>query len=495
MGRQPRVIVVGSSAGSDLAAPSLGPAASGLARAALSGERPRRGVASLERRYRPCCHRLFVVGSGVLVVASSIDSFLCEPSMDDPGSKSKHFTPGQGPAFQKAEDISEFQDARHNLFQNGNGSHAKQELQRLYKSFYSWLQPEKHSKDEIIFQVVLEQFLINRHWSDRSTLKKKWESSGRNLEKFMEDLSDSSVKPPNLVRVHMQGQEALFTENMALKEVIVHLTKQLLIGSPAGTSMRTPSWTPQDTSLERGQGEKAKENGDNIYHINDSITSQSREIPSLLIIQEEDSVSLKNPLSSRRAALGTSGSQEGALEGPSYQDVLTEGGPGFLSQPVQVTPEPVPTHQRTEGKSPCGGQQGGHHETQKSYRCEKCPRFFRYLSQLQAHQRRHKNERTFICAECDKGFFQASDLHVHQKIHAGEKPFTCSTCEKSFSHKTNLLAHERIHTGEKPYECSLCHRSYRQSSTYHRHLKTHQKRASRGLPSTPGASTGAAPVE
>uniref|UniRef100_A0A8C7BCJ6 Zinc finger and SCAN domain-containing protein 4 n=1 Tax=Neovison vison TaxID=452646 RepID=A0A8C7BCJ6_NEOVI len=421
------------------------------------------------------------------------NSFLCEPSMDDPGSK--HFTPRQGPAFQKAEDISEFQDAQHNLFQNGNGSHAKQELQRLYKSFYSWLQPEKHSKDEIIFQVVLEQFMINRHWSDRSTLKRKWESSGRNLEKFMEDLTDSSVKLPNLVRVHMQGQEALFTENMALKEVIVHLTKQLLIGSPAGTSMRTPSWTPQDTSLETGQGEKAKENGDNIYPINDSITSQSSEIPSLLIIREEDSVSLKSPLSSRRAALGTSGSQEGALEGPFYQDVLTEGGPGFLSQPVKVTPEAVPTHQRTEGKSPRGGQQGGCRETQKSYRCEKCPRFFRYLSQLQSHQRRHKNERTFTCAECDKGFFQASDLHVHQKIHAGEKPFTCSMCEKSFSHKTNLLAHERIHTGEKPYECSLCHRSYRQSSTYHRHLKTHQKRASRGLPSTPGASSGAAPVE
>ncbi|XP_034842427.1 zinc finger and SCAN domain-containing protein 4-like [Mirounga leonina] len=430
------------------------------------------------------------------------ESFLCEPSMDDPGSKNKDFKPSQGPALQKAEDISEFQDPRHSLFQNCNNSCAKQELQRLYKSFYAWLQPEKHSKDEIIFQVVLEQFMINRHCSDSSTLKKKWESSGRNFEKFMEDLSDSSVKPPDLVHVHMQGQEALFSENMPLKEVIVHLTKQLSKASPAGTNMRMPSWTPQDTSLETGQGDKDKKNGDYIYHMNDSITSQGNEIPSLLIIQEEDcprleedSVSLKNLLSSGRAGLGTSRSKEGSLKGPSYQDVLIEGGPGFLSQSIQVIPEPVPTHQRTEGSSTCGGHQGRCHEAHNAYRCEKCPKTFRYFSQLKAHQRRHDNERTFTCAECNKGFFQASDLHVHQKIHAEEKPFTCSMCEKSFSHKTNLLAHERIHTGEKPYECSLCHRRYRQSSTYHRHLRTHQKSAFKGVPSTPEASSGAAPME
>lgn len=119
--------------------------------------------------------------------------------MDNLGSGNKDFKPSQGPALQKAEEISELQDTQHNLFQNGNNSFAKQELQRLYKSFYLWLQPEKYSKDEIIFQVVLEQFMINRHCSDRSTLKEKWESGGRNLEKFMEGLSDGCLKPPALV--------------------------------------------------------------------------------------------------------------------------------------------------------------------------------------------------------------------------------------------------------------------------------------------------------
>uniref|UniRef100_A0A8C9KDR1 ZSCAN4 n=1 Tax=Panthera tigris altaica TaxID=74533 RepID=A0A8C9KDR1_PANTA len=390
-----------------------------------------------------------------------------EPSRNVPGSENLEHKPSQGPAIQ-GEEIYEFPSTQLSLFQNSNNSCAREELQNLYNLFHSWLQPEKHSKDEIISRLVLEQFMINGHCSDRSVLKEKWNTSGRNMEKFMENLTDDGMKPPGLVHVHMQGQEALFSENMPLREVIVHFTKQL---------------------------DEDKENGGNIDQVNDGITSQGNEIPSLLIIQEEgcprpedDSVSLKNPVSSGRTGLAISGSQEGCPKGPPYQDILMEVGPGFLSQPVKVTPEPVPTHQN-EGISTCEGLQERSHEAPKPYRCEKCPKIFRYFSQLKAHQRRHNNERTFICAECNKGFFQASDLRVHQMTHAREKPFTCSTCEKSFSHKTNLQAHERIHTGEKPYACSLCRRSYRQSSTYHRHLRTHQKMAFKSAPSTPEASS------
>ena len=125
-------------------------------------------------------------------------SFLCKPSKDEPILENTDFKPSHGPILQKAE-ISVFQNPQHSLFQNGSKSCARQELQRLYNSFRLWLQPEKHSKDEIIFQVVLEQFMVNRHYSDRSTLKEKWESSGRKLERFIEDLSDDWVKPPRLV--------------------------------------------------------------------------------------------------------------------------------------------------------------------------------------------------------------------------------------------------------------------------------------------------------
>ncbi|XP_019784449.2 zinc finger and SCAN domain-containing protein 4 [Tursiops truncatus] len=432
-------------------------------------------------------------------------SFQDEPSRKDPVSDNLELKPSQGSAIQEREGISEFQSTQLSLFQNNNNSSARQELQRLYKLFHSWLQPEKHSKDEIISRLVLEQFMINGRCGDRSTLQEKWNASGRNLEKFMEGLTDDGMKPPGLVHVHMQGQEALFSENTPLREVIVHFTKQLSTGTPAREKMGTPFWMPQDTSLETRQKCEGKENGGNISlktcQVNDRITSPSNQIPFLLIIQEENSlrpeergVYLENPLSSRRAGPDPSRSQEGSLKGPSYQDVLVEVEPEFLFKPDQVTLEPVSTHQSTEGNSAHGEHQERFHGAPKVYKCETCPKIFRYSSRLKVHQKRHNNERTYICAECGKGFFQASDLHVHQRIHAGEKPFMCSMCEMAFNHKTNLRAHERIHTGEKPYVCSLCQRRFRQSSTYHRHLRFHQKIALKSVPSTLKAPLAVAPM-
>ncbi|XP_040109691.1 zinc finger and SCAN domain-containing protein 4 [Oryx dammah] len=412
-------------------------------------------------------------------------SFQREPFKDDPKSANTDFIPSRGPTLQTAENMSKLQNTQPGLRQNGNNSRARQELQRLYKSFHLWLQPEKHSKDEIIFQLALEQFMINKHYSEKSTLKEKWEASGGDLEKFTEDLHDDCIKLPDLVHVRMQGQEALFSENMPLKEVIFHLTNQLSTG---GVNMGTPSWTVQDMSLETGQRNEDIENDGNIsvktHQVNDSITSLSNQIPSLIIVQEENhrrleegGVSLENPRSSRRGAgPGPSRPQDGSLKGPSSQDVL------MGVEPDQVTPEPVSTHRSSEGTSARGEHQERSHRAPEAYRCERCPKTFRHSSRFRVHQKRHNNERTYICAECGKGFFQASDLHAHQRIHTGEKPFVCSTCEMAFTHRTNLRAHERTHTGEKPYECSLCQRRFRQSSTYHRHLRFHQKTTLKSAP-------------
>jgi SCAN domain-containing zinc finger protein len=196
--------------------------------------------------------------------------------------------------------------------------------------------------------------------------------------------------------------------------------------------------------------------------------------------KENDSRTNEDPHNYRSARPVTSRSLKGF-----YQESLMEVQPGYLSSPEQSSPVPVPTHQSNEENSTWKKRQEKFQGPTKPYKCEECPKTFRYLCHFSAHQRRHRNERPFVCGECHKGFYQASDLWVHNLIHTREKPFTCSTCDKSFSHKTNLQAHERIHTGEKPYTCSVCQRSYRQSSTYHRHLKIHQKIRLKSVPSTP----------
>ncbi|KAM9632842.1 zinc finger and SCAN domain-containing protein 4-like [Trichechus inunguis] len=417
-------------------------------------------------------------------------SFRREPSRNDPWLENGESEPTQGTGVQKAEGISGFQDTSLSIFQYSNNSYARQELQRLQKLFHLWLQPEKHSKEEMISQLVLEQFMMNEPHKNRSTLKEKWGSSCRNLEDFLEDLTDDFMEPPAYVHVCMQGQEALFSENMPLRDVIVHLTKQLSAGNPRGENVGTPFQPSKDHPTQTGGQDKEDSNNLSLKmtQVND-ITSGDNQIPSLQFIQQENCPKpeetcpyWENLESSRRAGLGTSKSQEETLRGLSHQDVPMEVEPRFISRPDLATSESAPARQSSEGKSPRGGYQERFHETPKPYRCEDCPKIFKYFSQLEAHQRRHRNERPFTCAECHKGFFQMTDLRVHEVIHRREKPFPCNTCDKAFSHRTNLRAHERIHTGEKPYMCSICKRSYRQSSTYHRHVKTHQKITLKGSP-------------
>ncbi|XP_003916270.2 zinc finger and SCAN domain-containing protein 4 [Papio anubis] len=425
--------------------------------------------------------------------------FQHEPSENNLGSENSEFRRSQGPAVQTEEGISEFSRMMLNSFQDSNNSYARQELQRLYRIFHSWLQPEKHSKDEIISLLVLEQFMIGGHCNDKASVKEKWKSSGKNLERFMEDLTDDIINPPALVHVQMQGQEALFSDNMPLKDVIVHLTKQVSAKTPREANMGTPFQTSQDTCSETGQGHEDEQDGCNsslkTTQVNESNTNQDNQIVSLIIIQEkngprpkEGGVSSDNPYNSRRTELVTARSQERSTNGIIFQGVPMEMRAGFISQPEQSSPESAPTHQSNKGNSTCEVHQKGSHGVRKSYKCEECSKVFKYLCHLLAHQRRHRNERPFVCPKCQKGFFQISDLRVHQIIHTGEKPFTCSMCEKSFSHKTNLRSHERIHTGEKPYTCPYCKRSYRQSSTYHRHMRTHEKITPPTVPSTPEAS-------
>ncbi|KAL1791572.1 zinc finger protein and SCAN domain containing protein 4C-like, partial [Sigmodon hispidus] len=56
--------------------------------------------------------------------------------------------------------------------------------------------PEKQSKEQMISQLVLEQFIKIGHCKDRSVLKEQWELSGRNIGRFMESLTDECLKPP-----------------------------------------------------------------------------------------------------------------------------------------------------------------------------------------------------------------------------------------------------------------------------------------------------------
>uniref|UniRef100_A0A803T6X2 Uncharacterized protein n=1 Tax=Anolis carolinensis TaxID=28377 RepID=A0A803T6X2_ANOCA len=319
-----------------------------------------------------------------------------------------------GGSWAKDKPHSEVQRKRFREFSYQDANGPRDICSQLHNLCHWWLQPEKHTKSQILDLVILEQFLNILPLEMESWVRECGAETCSQAVALAEGFLLSQARRVNSAR----GDTALQGLALLISEMLSFLTPLHYDVTSPGENTHQEN----EETLINQKGPKEKEGNQTERLRNKSVHSQG-ETP----IQPEKQ---RKPYKC-------------SICGKSFHR-------SFI----------LTAHQRM-------------HKGEKPYSCSECGKRFYDRSHLISHQRTHTGEKPYKCLECGKNFSHKVNLTSHQRIHTGEKPYNCSDCGKSFCDKQNLLRHQRIHTGEKPYKCQECGKHFRQRATLTSHQRVH----------------------
>ncbi|KAM9739400.1 zinc finger and SCAN domain-containing protein 9-like [Dama dama] len=323
----------------------------------------------------------------------------------------------------------------------------REALTRLRELCYQWLRPHVSTKEQILDQLVLEQFLSILPQELQGWMREHCPESGEEAVILLEDLERELDEPQHEMVACRQEQEVLSKETVSLEAQM----------SPAFQSQpKEPQLTHDPAQEPHPIGET-----DTFLFCKPVVTSQLK--------------GSREPWSHPRGVL-----RGGMTQAEGRELVLRK------HCPKRVEPCGKVSYGQTWEESQQGPRHGevselkggverhwGNPVGTRPHRCEECGKSFAQSSGLVRHQRIHTGERPYECNECGKTFSRSSGLFNHRGIHNIQKQYHCKECGKAFSQSAGLIQHQRIHKGEKPYQCSQCNRSYSRRSFLIEHQRSH----------------------